>query len=181
MKRHEILHRTKKVLRSKTTQFGAAVAFGLSAVGYVYLTYTAGTIETMRQIEAANDPQKVTRLRTQIAELKKKKKEQATRLGEKEARHRELAAETITSDAEAVRKIISVCNRHGLNVLKFSAGKEQQVALRVAGGYTKLLKTIEALGKLRLDVALENYTVTLGNNVPIADLVLTVKLMRGAL
>ena len=181
MKRHEILQRTKKLLRSKSTQFAAAVAFGLSAVGYVYLTYTAGTIETMQTIKAANDPQKVTRLRTQIAALKKEKTEQAARLEEMEARHRELVAQTISSDAEAVRKIIALCNRHGLNVLKFSQGKEQKVVLRVAGGYTSLLGAMEALGRMRLNVALESYAVTLGNNVPVADLVLTVKLIQGAL
>jgi hypothetical protein len=181
MKRREILQRTKKLLRSKTTQFVAAFAFGLFAVGYVYFVYTAGTIEATRKIEAANDPQKVAELKKRIAALKKEKKDQALRLKEKESRHRELTAQTINSDAEALRKILAVCNRHRLNVLKFSALKKQQITLRVAGGYTQLLGTMEALGRMRLDVALVSYTVTLGNNVPVADLVLTVKLLKGAL
>jgi hypothetical protein len=181
MKRQEIKQRTMKLLRSKSTQFVAAVAFGLSAVGYVYFNYTAGTIEAMQKIKTANDPQKVTQLRKRIAALKKEKKEQASRLEAQEARHRELAAQTISSDAEALRKVIAVCDRHGLNVLKFSVGKQQKVAIKVAGSYTGLLSAMEALGKMRLDITLDSYSVALGNNVPVADLALTVKLLRGVL
>jgi hypothetical protein len=181
MKRQEMLQRAKKLLRSKTSQFVAAVAFGLFTLGYVYFAYTAGTIEEIHKIEAANDPQKVTHLKALIAELKQKKKTQASHLKAKETSHRELVAQTIGSDAEALRKIIAVCNRHGLNVLRFSSGKKQRVAIRVAGSYTKLLGAMEALGKMRLDISLESYAITLGNNIPIADLSLTVKLIKGAL
>jgi Tfp pilus assembly protein PilO len=181
MKRSDMILRAQRILRNKSVQFSVAILFGLGVVVYVYVGYTANVLDDIATIEQANDPGKIGSVRKRIARLKKEKATQAEELERLKVQHKELTRYAADSDAEAIREIIAACSRSGVNLLHFSELKGSRVKIQVAGSYIDILAMMEKMGKLPFDLALESYSVKLGNGMPVAEFLLHVRLLRGAL